>query len=412
MSLTPRMVVRPICHQKLKTTPSLYRHYSSPCHPVSSEISLKPTTNQAESSKAGESSKAEEKEDGRKIGGHGRLKGRKSPYTSLMSRRGSIGGTGSRSGMTMTSDTKIASSGWNFKRPRSNTQQRIPGVDYTASEHIRDPTAFKPIEIGQSSFNLHTALTPSHMPLPLTLGTHHYTNPRMSYSGEFYKVPFSTVISKNVHRLGKSRKTSKWTVVEQHLNIHTMFSHPELVEFLGGAVKPINYGTASSADAAPAEHDTMAPPRLVSDSRSAMIEQADASWEATVQKMESGLRKFDGKEEIAVNAAGEAANAEALDAAVSEVNDLLKSMSFKERSASPFTLRARENRRLAAIGHQSHGESSLFSKNWKTGRGMVVSMGRTADEAMQMGVIGGEDFDVVDMDSVQRKRRKKISKHK
>ena len=246
-------------------------------------------------------------------------------------------------------------------------------------------TPFVHTDKASASDALHLGLTPAHMPLPIPLGTEQYFSQR----GERYNPvptpgqwsnaelgPFDTSIADQTILHGDldamvkangSSFDSFHTTLSDHLHVMFTLARPARTQYLGTQVSPEFFDANS--------------PTLASRLNSAVNEAgtknalaAEKEWEAVLAKLGQAGRAQEGKA-----AAAQVSQAErgAVDAAVSDLNDLLGEMALDES-------------RAMAGGRKKAGSARM------------------------MCVVDGEDGEEqwIRMDSTRRKRKKKINKHK
>ncbi|WVQ70374.1 uncharacterized protein L199_008601 [Kwoniella botswanensis] len=217
------------------------------------------------------------------------------------------------------------------------------------SKHVVE--GFKPIYLYPEQFKLHYTFTPSHHPLPLNMGTAIYTHPRNPIStkgGELEDI-FSKPSGPDPTK--SLRRTTKSGLGDHH-RVLSNLSHPELLHHLGGLVDP---------------------------------------WAAHQIQPGSGL---------------------GLEAILSSKLNELKESSKKEQEQLERIFGASEAKDSSRGVVQSKGEAEVNTKD----ANLDEVVGGLNDVLAKMGLSGSTkeiaEEDGVMLDSVKRKRKKKISKHK
>ncbi|WVR04971.1 hypothetical protein IAU60_001983 [Kwoniella sp. DSM 27419] len=220
-----------------------------------------------------------------------------------------------------------------------------------SADHVN---TFRPIQLYPEQFKLHTTFThPSH-PLPLNLTTAIYTVPRRSSTtpiiGDIFAAPPPPDPTPAL------RKVVKGSGLNDHFRVISNLSHPRLSHHLGEH-QPLAMGMGEL------EFGGLA--GTLGHKVAEMKEQYDAEWQQILAKLEPRAVEPEHKAE---------ASAQSADANLSEVVGDLTSV-------------------LSRLGLSS-------------ARGRKAPAAAGAQEVMMA------DDEVVWMDSVKRKRKKKISKHK
>ncbi|WVQ98569.1 hypothetical protein IAU59_005696 [Kwoniella sp. CBS 9459] len=231
-----------------------------------------------------------------------------------------------------------------------------------SADHIN---TFKPHYLYPEQFKLHTTFThPSH-PLPLNLGTAIYTHPRKPNAasapieGDLFGAPPPPDPTPALRR-----KVKNSSGLNDHFRVISNLSHPRLSHGLG-EYSPFASGAAMGM----AEAESGSLSNTLGNKVAEMKEQSQRDWQAVLDQFE---RKPTIKSEQKTVPVAEEASAS--DASLSEVVSDLNSM-------------------LSRLG--------LSSARGRKNTGVVGA---------NQGLL--EDEDVAWMDSVKRKRKKKISKHK
>ncbi|WVW83430.1 hypothetical protein I302_105450 [Kwoniella bestiolae CBS 10118] len=239
----------------------------------------------------------------------------------------------------------------------TSTSPSSPRLLFTHPVPSKDNVeGFKPIYLYPEQFKLHYTFTPSYHPLPLNMGTSIYTNPRKqsyltpSSVEDIFERPPAPNPAKSLGRVPKKVNSG----LNDHIRVVSHLSHPELIHGLGGMVDPWSHAHVQSDVGLEA---------ILSTKISEMKKSSDAQWDRVLSKLEGKQNK------VEVQEAGKDAN---LDEVVGGLNDVLAKM----------------------------GLTNLPSRGRKSSMG-VEEVG-----------LSGEGEEGVLLDSVKRKRKKKISKHK
>jgi len=235
---------------------------------------------------------------------------------------------------------------------------------------------------------LHLGLTPAHMPLPIPLGTEQYFSQR----GERYNPvpvptqwsdpelgPFDasisdqTILNGDLDAMVKANGSSFdsfHTGLSDHLHVMFTLARPARTHHLGTKVSPEFFDANS--------------PTLASRLNSAVNEAgqknalaAEKEWEAVLAKLGQAGRAEQAHEGKAAAVQVSQAERGAVDAAVSDLNELLGELALDES-------------RAVAGGRKKSGSARM----------MCVVDGDNGEEQW------------IRMDSTRRKRKKKINKHK
>lgn len=308
----------------------------------------------------------------------------------------------------------------------------VEGFTSSAAAFIANPNAFRPVHLYPPQYALHASFTPAHMPLPVHLGIQTYYKPdsRMK-DGEMFAphdenariTAIQNIVKVAGHGNASAGHRKKMTNLREHLaTVANLSTHPQLATVLA-ATHPAQanavdtlfdqdqqatvfdgfvlgefhsniFGPSSDINTAKT-FDEMVQARLSGQTVEALeelpsLQQADRAWESVLAKMDSAVAVTESATSTLSNS-----NTPALSIAdaVSEVETLLASLGLgvsagTVSSASSF-IRRTSTRRVGRI------EQMAF-------RPMRVTMSGADVQMDQM----------VWMDSVKRKRQKKISKHK
>lgn len=311
------------------------------------------------------------------------------------------------------------------------SSERAEGFTSAAAAFIADPNAFRPVHLYQPQFALHASFTPAHMPLPVHLGIQTYFKPdkRMRDAAMFapndeakrvkaveniVKVAEHGNTTTNVHR-------KRMTNLREHLATVANFStHPDLADLLDpnptqAKLIEIAFDNAQDQttvfdgfvldgfyanDFGPTSEfnrtttfDEMVQVRLNGQTAEptaelSPLQQADLAWETVLEKMKAATSP------PPLASAAKTTPEEqtlTLTTAVSEVESLLASLGLSPSTASSGSsfIRGTSSRRMGRVAQRA----------FRPSRVSLVGVDLMIDE-------------IVWMDSVKRKRQKKISKHK
>ncbi|WWD01696.1 hypothetical protein V866_008642 [Kwoniella sp. B9012] len=234
----------------------------------------------------------------------------------------------------------------------TSTSPSSPRLLFTHPVPSKDAVeGFKPIYLYPEQFKLHYTFTPSHHPLPLNMGTAIYTHPRNSISTKSDELEDIFSKPSGPDPTKSLRRTTKSGLGDHH-RVLSNLSHPELLHHLGGLVDP---------------------------------------WAAHQIQSDSGL---------------------GLEAILSSKLNELKESSKKEQEQLERIFSGSETKDSSRGVIQSKGEVEVNTKD----ANLDEVVGGLNDVLAKMGLSGSTKETVqeggVMLDSVKRKRKKKISKHK
>lgn len=301
------------------------------------------------------------------------------------------------------------------------------GFSSSAAAFIANPNAFRPVHLYQPQYALHASFTPAHMPLPVHLGIQTYYKPdsRMKDGAMFTanEEKTRTTAINNIVKVAahdKSRTHRKrMTNVREHLaTVANLSTNPALAASLS-ATHPLQAKPAETFDQeeqptlfdgfysnafGPSSEfnrsttfDEMVGARLGQDGHGGgmaaqkeltPLQQADRAWDKVLAQMDSAITA--GR----VAAPARTISNLSISDAVSEVESLLGEL---------------------GLGNASTGSSSSASSFLRrTSTRRVGRIEQMAFRPSRVSMIGADvQIDQVAwMDSVKRKRKKKISKHK
>ncbi|OCF55133.1 hypothetical protein L486_07244 [Kwoniella mangroviensis CBS 10435] len=234
----------------------------------------------------------------------------------------------------------------------TSTSPSSPRLLFTHPVPSKDVVeGFRPIYLYPEQFKLHYTFTPSHHPLPLNMGTAIYTHPRHPTSTK--SAELEDIFSKpsGPDPTKSLRRTTKSGLGDHH-RVLSNLSHPELLHHLGGMVDP---------------------------------------WTAHQIQSDTGS---------------------GLEAILSSKLNELKESSKKEQEQLERIISASEATDSSRGSIQSKGEVEVNTKD----ANLDEVVGGLNDVLAKMGLSGSTketvQEDGVMLDSVKRKRKKKISKHK
>lgn len=315
--------------------------------------------------------------------------------------------------------------------------ERAEGFTSSAAAFIADPHAFRPVHLYQPQFALHASFTPAHMPLPVHLGIQTYFKPdtRMA-DAEMFAPNDETKRLKAVENIVKvashgnasTTHRKRMTNLREHLATVANFStHPHLASLLESNPSAANAKSAESSFEAAAHDptvvfegfaleefhpndfgpssefnrtttfDEMVQARL--NGRAATdkskngtaslspVQEADLAWETVLDKMSAAATPS-----ASTKAAPESSLT--LATAVSEVESLLSRLGL-----APSTAPGSTGGRSFIRGTSSRRMGRVAQRAFRPSRVSLVGVDLQMDEMAWM-------------DSVKRKRQKKISKHK
>lgn len=306
---------------------------------------------------------------------------------------------------------------------------RATGRGFTspAAAYIANPSAFRPVHLYAPQYALHASFTPSHMPLPVHLGVQTYYKPDQRYAADadadandVFAPRDEGVRRKAVRNVIKVAERKGISNVREHLATVANFStHPSLASLLH---TPLPTATADAHDAeeptaaaydgftlgdftptalfgGTADHPSARPfAELVharlgagagAGGRPAQVQTADEAWETVLSRM-SAAQSTPSPSPASTTMRKESTPEEITDA-VAQVTALLARLTGTSAPRTAFLRRASTPRtgRITRMARRPAGPLR------------VTSIG--ADVALDQ---------VAWMDSVKRKRQKKISKHK
>ncbi|KAJ9099254.1 hypothetical protein QFC21_004135 [Naganishia friedmannii] len=299
------------------------------------------------------------------------------------------------------------------------------GFPSSAAAFIANPNAFRPVHLYQPQYALHASFTPAHMPLPVHLGIQTYYKPdsRMKDAAMFTaneEKTRATAIN-NIVKVAKHDKSSRahrkrMTNLREHLaTVANLSTNPELAASLS-ATHPLQTKPAETFDQeeqptlfdgfysnafGPSSEfnrsttfDEMVSARLGHDGNVAgkeltPLQQADRAWDKVLAQMDNAIAAS-----TAVPASSRTTSDLSISDAVSEVESLLGQLGLGNATTNSTT------------------SASSFLRRPSTRR--VGRIEQMAFRPSRVSMIGADvQIDQVAwMDSVKRKRKKKISKHK
>ncbi|WWC85225.1 uncharacterized protein L201_000084 [Kwoniella dendrophila CBS 6074] len=242
-----------------------------------------------------------------------------------------------------------------------------------SSNHINE---FKPIHLYPEQFKLHYTFTNPNYPLPLNLGTSIYTLPRKTPSSKLnVEDIFDKPLPPNPVNALK-RKSKVQNGLNDHMRVLSNLSHPSLLHHLGGHIDPWSTSPLSSN----LQYDNeLNLSNQLSNKLNEMKETNDNSWNQVLAKLEGKQMK-----EIKHESKMDVEKVEKKDANLSEVVDGLNSV-------------------LSKLGLSSSSSCTTTSNSRGRKNVSVLCQEEEIDLLGEQGIF---------LDSVKRKRKKKISKHK
>ncbi|KAJ9116401.1 hypothetical protein QFC22_004843 [Naganishia vaughanmartiniae] len=300
------------------------------------------------------------------------------------------------------------------------------GLSSSAAAFIANPHAFRPVHLYQPQYALHASFTPAHMPLPVHLGIQTYYKPdsRMKDAAMFTANEEKTRVTaiNNIVKVAQHDKTSRahrkrMTNLREHLaTVANLSTNPELAASLSAThpsqTKPAEtfdqeeqstlfdgfYSNAfgpSSEFSRSTTFDEMVSARLGHNGHAKAkeltpLQQADRAWDKVLAQMDSAVAA--GSPEVP--APRRTTSDLSISEAVSEVESLLGQLG------------------LGNVTIDSTTPASSFLRRPSMRR--VGRIEQMAFRPSRVSMIGADvQIDQVAwMDSVKRKRKKKISKHK
>ncbi|KAJ9124732.1 hypothetical protein QFC24_003100 [Naganishia onofrii] len=300
------------------------------------------------------------------------------------------------------------------------------GFSSSAAAFIANPNAFRPVHLYQPQYALHASFTPAHMPLPVHLGIQTYYKPdsRMKDAAMFTASEEKTraLAINNIVKVAKHDKSSRahrkrMTNLREHLaTVANLSTNPALAASLS-ATHPLQTKPAETFDQeeqpalfdgfysntfGPSSEfnrsttfDEMVSARLGHDGKVAgkaltPSQQADRAWDNVIAQMDSAIAAGNPD----VSASNRTPADLSISEAVSEVESLLGQLGLGNATTD------------------STSSASSFLRRPSTRR--VGRIEQMAFRPSRVSMIGADvQIDQVAwMDSVKRKRKKKISKHK
>lgn len=301
------------------------------------------------------------------------------------------------------------------RRPTKPARSTTAAEGFTSptAAYIANPHSFRPVHLYAPQYALHASFTPAHMPLPVHLGiqTYYKADSRME-GGEMFGERDEGARRKAIGNLQKVAGNKeggfrkRMTNLREHLATVANFStHPQLASLLTTPLPPPTttheheptavfdgftlgefhnsaFGPTTDSNTS-RTFDEMVHSRLGGQSvagEGTPMQEADRAWEAVLGKMDAAVEP--------VKTQKPAEPTLSISDAVSEVESLLASLGLAKRTAKSF-IRRSSTRRGGRI------EQMALRPMRVTSIGADVSLDQVAW-----------------MDSVKRKRQKKISKHK
>lgn len=254
------------------------------------------------------------------------------------------------------------------------------GVDFLPLH--QDSHAFKPIHLYPGQIALHTSFTPPHMPLPVHLGTLRYKSTKYNTDGRNNTDDlFSPQPPMNpVPFLRQLQGTNEFptSVLTEHTGIRIMFNNPTHT----GHLLPEHSGNSTRASLYKSlRHDNTSDLGVEVDFNRLMAHNASIageSWNQVLSAMNAAST---------IPSANESNSKSDIDSAVVELNMLLERMDMED---------IKDDIRRSSGGRR--GQVTFHR------RGKMMRMVTRREVEV-------DDEDVA-LDSVKRKRKKKISKHK
>ncbi|GHJ90399.1 hypothetical protein NliqN6_6801 [Naganishia liquefaciens] len=292
-----------------------------------------------------------------------------------------------------------------------------PTYTSSAAAYIANPSAFRPVHLYLPQYALHSSFTPPHMPLPVHLGIQTYLKPDptphmaddlfTSVQAKQRDRAVENLVKVSTHDAPRHKKGI--TALREHLaTVANLSTAPQLAASLPAGTWPsgsdmehddegllhphATFGPSSEFGRG-ATFDEMVRRRLTGakDMHAHVLspmQQADNAWETVLQKMHA-VQATTTTSTTTTTTRGESSETD-ITTAVTAVESL-----------------------LSRLGLGSHGgKSSSFRRGTSTRRlGRLSTRGA---KGARMSAIGRDVAweEMVWMDSVKRKRQKKISKHK
>jgi hypothetical protein len=242
------------------------------------------------------------------------------------------------------------------------------GKQSTFSHPTAADYAFRPAQIYPAQMTLHKAFLPRHMPIPVHLGSSIYLSPKKIELSEHESLgPFARPTAPSPGSLLNARSEPSDSALADHLHVTSSLSHPSLEHHLG-SLSPFRSSSTGSLSQTVLDDEAFLP-RTLSDAGVRSRLAGEWAWQQTLARLSGSTSAAKAKTSSAgPNAVADVdmsgAVKEDVDAAVADLAGLL------ERLDAP----ARGRR-----------------------KGRSVALETVVDE------------DVVELDSVKRKRKKKVS---